>query len=109
MKIGDIQKYLNECLDELRRSIVRQSSALDKSIIKGSRWVLLKNQENHACQRPKTLRTTAQAELRYTNAIAEGINNKIKVLKRMAYGYRDKEYFKLKIYRKCSYLKGATI
>lgn len=28
----------------------------------------------------------------------EGLNNKIKVLKRRAYGYRDKEYFKLKIY-----------
>ena len=27
----------------------------------------------------------------------EGINNKIKVLKRMAYGYRDEEYFFLKI------------
>ena len=24
----------------------------------------------------------------------------------MAYGYRDKEYFKLKIYRKCGYLKN---
>lgn len=28
----------------------------------------------------------------------EGFNNKIKVLKRKAYGYRDKEFFKLKIY-----------
>lgn len=28
----------------------------------------------------------------------EGMNNKIKVLKRMAYGYRDMDYFKLKIY-----------
>ena len=28
----------------------------------------------------------------------EGLNNKIKVLKRMAYGYRDREYFKLRLY-----------
>ena len=28
----------------------------------------------------------------------EGFNNKIKVLKRRAYGYRDMEYFALKIY-----------
>lgn len=28
----------------------------------------------------------------------EGLNNKIKVLKRKAYGYRDHEFFKLKIY-----------
>ena len=30
-----------------------------------------------------------------TNAILEGTNNKVKVLKRKAYGYRDDEYFKL--------------
>jgi transposase len=30
-------------------------------------------------------------------SLLEGINNKIKVLKRMAYGYRDQEYFFLKI------------
>jgi transposase len=27
----------------------------------------------------------------------EGINNKVKVMKRQAYGYRDQEYFILKI------------
>lgn len=30
-----------------------------------------------------------------TNAMLEGINNKVKVMKRKAYGYRDDEYFKL--------------
>ncbi|MFO7776037.1 MAG: transposase [Candidatus Hydrogenedentota bacterium] len=30
-------------------------------------------------------------------SILEGINNKIKVIKRMAYGYRDDDYFFLKI------------
>jgi len=33
-----------------------------------------------------------------TTGPVEGINNKIKVLKRKAYGYRDIEYFKLRIY-----------
>jgi len=33
-----------------------------------------------------------------TTARVEGINNKIKVLKRMAYGFRDIHYFKLRIY-----------
>ena len=28
----------------------------------------------------------------------EGLNNKIKVLKRQAYGFRDMEYFKLRLY-----------
>lgn len=33
-----------------------------------------------------------------TNAAAEGINNKIKTMKRQAYGFRDMEYFKLRLY-----------
>ena len=41
---------------------------------------------------------------RRSSAISEGFNNKIKRLKRMAYGYRDIEYFKLKIHQHCGYL-----
>lgn len=33
-----------------------------------------------------------------SNAKVEGINNIIKVLKRVAYGYRDEEYFKLRLF-----------
>jgi len=39
-----------------------------------------------------------------TSAISEGINNKIKRLKRMAYGYRDVTYFLLKIHQHCGLL-----
>lgn len=35
---------------------------------------------------------------RISNGKAEGINNKIKTLKRQAYGFRDYEYFKLRLY-----------
>jgi len=35
---------------------------------------------------------------RITNAVLEGTNNKIKTLKRQAYGFRDMEYFKLRLY-----------
>jgi transposase len=41
---------------------------------------------------------------RITTAISEGINNKIKRLKRMAYGYRDVSYFLLKIHQHCGLL-----
>jgi transposase len=34
-------------------------------------------------------------DYRISNGKMEGINNKIKTLKRQAYGYRDKEYFRL--------------
>jgi transposase len=40
---------------------------------------------------------------RITNGGAEGINNKINVIKRMAYGFRDIEYFKLKILQSCGW------
>lgn len=33
-----------------------------------------------------------------SNAKVEGINNKIKVLKRVAYGYRDNDYFRLRLF-----------
>ncbi len=39
----------------------------------------------------------ASSVYRMNTSVLEGMNNKIKVLKRMAYGYRDKDYFFLKI------------
>ncbi len=39
-----------------------------------------------------------------SSAISEGFNNKIKRLKRMAYGYKDIYYFRLKIHQHCGYL-----
>jgi transposase len=39
-----------------------------------------------------------------SSAISEGFNCKIKRLKRMAYGYRDFYYFRLKIHQHCGYL-----
>ncbi len=39
-----------------------------------------------------------------TTAISEGINNKIKRLKRMAYGYKSVTYFLLKIHQHCGLL-----
>ena len=41
---------------------------------------------------------------RISSAISEGFNNKIKRLKRMAYGYRDINYFRLKIHQHCGLL-----
>ena len=39
----------------------------------------------------------AHCHQRLHTSLLEGINNKINMLKRMAYGYRDDEYFFLKI------------
>ncbi|KPQ22706.1 MAG: hypothetical protein HLUCCA13_16560, partial [Halomonas sp. HL-48] len=39
----------------------------------------------------------ASATYHMSTSVLEGMNNKIKVIKRMAYGYRDNAYFFLKI------------
>jgi len=39
----------------------------------------------------------ASATYRMNTSVLEGMNNKIKIIKRMAYGYRDNDYFFLKI------------
>ncbi|HGG9147934.1 TPA: transposase [Enterobacter cloacae] len=39
----------------------------------------------------------ASARHRLNTSVLEGMNNKIKVIMRMAYGYRDNDYFFLKI------------
>ena len=41
---------------------------------------------------------------RITTAVSEGINNKIKRLSRMAYGFKDVKYFLLKIHQHCGLL-----
>ena len=35
--------------------------------------------------------------INHYKSLVEGVNNKIRVLQRRAYGYRDEEYLKLKI------------
>lgn len=45
-------------------------------------------------------------QYRVTSALSEGINNVIKTMKRKAYGYRNMNYFKLKIMQVCGYLNS---
>jgi transposase len=46
---------------------------------------------------------------RVTSALSEGHNNVIKMLKRRAFGYRNMEYFRLKIMQVCGYLNSRFI
>ena len=69
-------------------------------------WWIIEAFESGVEQLAKTARTLlhrAEGLLSYfdhgiDNGKAEGINNKIKVLKRQAYGFHDQEYFKLRLY-----------
>jgi transposase len=40
-----------------------------------------------------------------TNAVGEGLNSKIQTIKKMAYGFRNREHFKTAIYFHCGGLK----
>jgi transposase len=156
-------KLYNEKLSNLRRELYRETKDADmKELLKGTRWLLLKNSENLdetknererleaalAANRPLMIayylkeklhliweqedqiaaervfdewNATAEAsgvlmlkkfaqillahregilnyyKSRITTAALEGTNTKIRVLQRRAYGYRDKEYLKLRI------------
>ena len=51
----------------------------------------------------------AYIKSRLTTAVAEGLNNKIKVLKRMGYGYSNPTSFCRKILQRCGYLNHLSI
>ena len=155
-------KLFNDKLSDLRRSLYHKAQADQKSVLKGSRWLLLKAAENLDPERDEEARLEAALELNKPLATAyylkedlrqfwvqpgkrfagafladwirraeasgvrmlqqmaktlesrrsgllayydypistgplEGTNNKIKTMKRQAYGFRDQEFFKLKI------------
>jgi transposase len=158
-----VVKLFNEKLTDLRRALYREASdVMHKQVLKGTRWLLLKNPENLdtekdekkrleealALNKPlatayymkdelrrfweqpgkrfattfldgwirranasgikilkdmaKTLAAHRSGLLAYydvmiTSGPMEGTNNKIKTMKRQAYGFRDLEFFKLKI------------
>jgi transposase len=82
---------------------------LKKTFVEGAqfilRWLLdVEETGIHALiSVARTLLHHAEGLLNYfhhpiSNAVTEGINNKIKTLKRQAYGYRDMAYFKLRLY-----------
>jgi transposase len=156
-------KLFNDKLSELRRALHREATdMMHKEVLKGTRWLLLKNPENLdteknekrrleealALNKPlatayylkddlrrfwdqpgkqfattflagwirraetsgikvlqqmaKTLAAYRSGLLAYYDVMIssgpmEGTNNKIKTMKRQAYGFRDMEFFKLKI------------
>jgi len=51
----------------------------------------------------------AYIKSRLTTAISEGLNNKIKVLKRMGYNYTNEKSFQNKILQRCGFLNSSHI
>jgi transposase len=48
-------------------------------------------------------------EHRVTSALAEGVNNVIKAIKRRSFGFRNMDYFRLKIMAVCGYLNSKYL
>jgi transposase len=156
-----VMKNLNHCLTQARREIQNKASEEVKAQLKGSRWVLVKNQKDlnekeraklqiiyqvspelKTCHELKELfrllfetltnREEAKQALqtwmqqveamqvkafkpflvtlnnwfeqilnyfieKWTNAFAKGVNNKIKLIKRRAFGYTNFDHFRLHI------------
>jgi transposase len=127
----DLSKAEQKLLEKLRR--VNQSihtamllveyfhKALDKTSIKSFRQTLLtwyivvrESKLEPFVKLAKTIRRyrhniEAYIKSRLTTAVAEGLNNKIKVLKRMGYGYSNPTSFCRKILQRCGYLNHLSI
>ncbi len=127
----DLSKAEQKLLDKLRR--VNESihtamllveyfhKALDKTSIKSFRQTLLtwylvvrESKLEPFIKLAKTIRRyrrniEAYIKSRLTTAVAEGLNNKIKVLKRMGYGYSNPTSFCRKILQRCGYLNHLSI
>lgn len=127
----DLSKSEQKLLDKLRR--VNESihtamllveyfhKALDKTTVKSFRktlatwhWVVRESKLEPFLALQKTIRKyrrniEAYITSRLTTAVAEGLNNKIKVLKRMGYGYTNPISFCRKIMQRCGYLNHLSI
>lgn len=74
------KSFLNQWLFDALMSGIRQLVSVAMTIIRNKKGIM------------------AFYPHKITNGLLEGLNNKIKTMKRQAYGFRDTGYFKLRIY-----------
>lgn len=95
--------------------------ALDQKTLKGFREVMARWYQLCRAAKLKPFRDFAKTLRRYrkniegyinsrlTTAVIEGLNNKIKVLRRMGYGYSNPTSYCRKILQRCGYLNHLSI
>lgn len=95
--------------------------ALDQKTIKGFRQVMARWYQLCRAAKLKPFRDFAKTLRKYrknveayinsrlTTAVVEGLNNKIKVLRRMGYGYTNSTSYCRKILQRCGYLNHLSI
>jgi transposase len=89
---------LKECL----RHIFECDSTQDKALKRLQKWTLIAEKEALFPQFRKTLANWTDRIANYfhhrtTSGIVEGINNKIKLIKRRAFGFRNFAHFRLRV------------
>ena len=102
-----IVDYFHKVLDETTLLDFRKSLAQWYWLVRESGIKVFKK----FAEKIRKYRLNIQAYIKsnLTTAISEGINNKIKVLKRMGYGYSNQESFELKILQRCGFLNSSHI
>ena len=88
---------LKECL----RHIFEYDSTKEKAIFRIQKWIRIAEQESLFPDFRKTLTSWLDNIANYfcqrtTSSMVEGINNKIKLIKRRAFGFRNFEHFRLR-------------
>jgi transposase len=114
-------RLINQQINDGMLLVEHFHQALDQSSIPGFRttlkdWYKLVRQSGlkpfkKAAQTIRKHRKAIEAYIAsgLTSAVSEGLNNKIKTLKRMGYGYTNLQSFRRKILQRCGYLNSTYI
>ena len=100
-------EYFHRLLD--RKTVKTFKTGLDKwfGLVKVSGLNPLKAFAKLVKKYLKEIETYVSSHL--TTAVSEGLNNKIKVLKRMGYGYMNQKSFMNKILQRCGFLNSTHL
>jgi transposase len=120
-RLLDKLRKANESIHAAMLLVEYFHKALDKKTVKSFRKVMIDWYQLVRESKLKPFRKLAKTIRKYrrnieayitsrlTTAVAEGLNNKIKVLKRMGYGYSNPISFCRKILQRCGYLNHLSI
>ena len=102
-----IVDYFHRLLDETGVSGFRKLLAQWYGLVRKARLQPLTKFATQVRHYRKNIESYIKTNL--TTAISEGLNNKIRVLKAMAYGYTNEQSFMLKILQRCGFLNSRFI
>ncbi|MCM2282835.1 MAG: transposase [Bdellovibrionaceae bacterium] len=100
-------EYFHAVLDKKNVKDFRKALELWYGLVKESGLKPLKDFARLVRKYRLNIETYIRSHL--TTAVSEGLNNKIKVLKRMGYGYTNEESFMNKILQRCGFLNSGYI